>query len=214
MSPSSLRDRLAAGDPRLQLHEVLAGLLEPSRPETALGPAVSAAATGLASFRAPESGPLAAALGLGPAAARRLRLCAELVERAERESWCRPPAIRGPLDVLPLVMDIRAAAQERAVAIYLDSRRRPLRRELVAAGGLRASVVLPRDILGPALALPAAGLILVHNHPSGDCTPSADDLDLTRQLAAAARLLGVELVDHVVVSRFGCLSLRERGELG
>jgi DNA repair protein RadC len=95
----------------------------------------------------------------------------------------------------------------------VDSRNRPLHRELVSIGGLRASVLQPRDVLGPALRLPAAALILVHNHPSGDCTPSPEDIQVTSQLAAAARLLGLELLDHLVVSARRCTSLRELGHL-
>ena len=99
------------------------------------------------------------------------------------------------------------------MALYLDARNRPLARELVSVGGLRASVIQPRDVLAPALRLPAAALILAHNHPSGDCTPSAEDLQVTRQLAAAAQLLGLELLDHLVVSARRCTSLRELGAL-
>jgi DNA repair protein RadC len=210
---ASLRRRVAGADPTLRPPELLAGLLEPLRPESVLEASTRASAVGLPVFREAGGAALATSLGLGRAAAVRLRLCAELVDRAERGGWSLPPAIGGPRDVLPHVMDIREAPSERVVAIYLDCRNRPLRRELVAAGGLHASTVQPRDVLAPALALPAAGLVLVHNHPSGDCAPSRDDLELTRQLAAAARLLGLELLDHVIVSRSGCLSLRELGAM-
>ena len=155
----------------------------------------------------------AEAMGFTPAQARRLVVCAELAGLLEQESWAMPAPISGPADVLAHVGDIRAAHQERVVALYLDARNRPIHRELVALGGLRASVIQPRDVLAPALSLPAAAIVLVHNHPSGDTTPSRQDLDVTRQLAAAAQLLGIELLDHLVVSRTSCTSLRELGHL-
>jgi DNA repair protein RadC len=153
------------------------------------------------------------ALGLTPAQARRLQLCCQLARAIEREGADQPAPITGPADVLAHVQDLRTAPQERAVALYLDARNRPLGRELVSVGGLRASVIQPRDVLAPALRMPAAALILVHNHPSGDCTPSAEDIQVTRQLAAAAQLLGLELLDHLVVSGRRCASLRELGHL-
>ncbi|MHB8509515.1 MAG: JAB domain-containing protein [Candidatus Dormibacteria bacterium] len=155
----------------------------------------------------------AQALGLSSSQARRLQLCARLACAIEVDGADQPAPITGPADVLAHVQDLRTAPQERAVALYLDARNRPLGRELVSVGGLRASVIQPRDVLAPALKIPAAALILVHNHPSGDCTPSAEDIQVTRQLAAAAQLLGLELVDHLVVSARRCTSLRELGRL-
>ena len=115
--------------------------------------------------------------------------------------------------MLPHILDIRAGNQERVVALYLDARNRPVHRELVALGGLRASVLQPRDVLAPALRFPVLSLVLVHNHPSGDTRPSAEDIEVTRQLAAAAELLGISLADHLVVSRSGYTSMRELGML-
>ncbi|MDQ6747817.1 MAG: hypothetical protein M3010_06925 [Candidatus Dormibacteraeota bacterium] len=205
--------RVADEQRELTLVEILTALVEPRRPgalQSLLGDVV---ACGIVAWTGAEGIERAGALGLSPRQARRLSLCAELASLIERESWAMPAPVTGPADVLAQVGDIRASSQERVVAIYLDSRNRPLHREVVAVGGLRASVVQPRDVLGPALGLPAAALVLVHNHPSGDTTPSREDLEVTRQLAAAARVLGLELLDHLVVSRTGCASLRELGHL-
>ena len=176
-----------------------------------MGAAEEAVAVGLLSWAADGADARAVDLGLSRRQAVRLRLCATLLAEMERQSWVMPAPISGPADVLAHLVDIRAATQERVVAIYLDSRNRPIHRETVAIGGLRASVIQPRDILGPAIQLPVAGIILAHNHPSGDTRPSADDLEVTRQLAAAARLFGIELLDHLVVSRSGCSSIKEMG---
>ena len=83
----------------------------------------------------------------------------------------------------------------------------------VSVGTLTASLVHPREVLGPALRARAAALVVAHNHPSGDPEPSPEDCALTERLRDAARLLGLELLDHVVVGRNGFVSLRERGVL-
>jgi DNA repair protein RadC len=99
------------------------------------------------------------------------------------------------------------------VGLYLDARHRVLRRRLVSLGTLTASLVHPREVLAPALEVRAAALVVVHNHPSGDPEPSPEDCALTERLRDAARLLGVDLLDHVVVAREGFVSLRQRGLL-
>ncbi|HXO67218.1 MAG TPA: JAB domain-containing protein [Candidatus Dormibacteraeota bacterium] len=208
-----LRSRLFSGQPQPNLSEALAGILDLDAPEARLGAAEQALAVGLLSWAGESTDARALALGLSRRQAVRLRLCATLLAEMERQSWAMPAPISGPADVLAHLVDIRNASQERVVAIYLDSRNRPLHRETVAIGGLRASVIQPRDILRPAMQLPVAGLILAHNHPSGDTRPSADDLEVTRQLDAAARLFGIQLLDHIVVSRSGCTSIKEMGGL-
>ena len=192
---------------------LLSGLLDPDSPERCLDIATQIAAAGVESWIASSGERRARSLGLSPRQARRLRYCAQLVEQADRESWAQPAPISGPQDVLAHLGDIRESPREQVVALYVDSRNRPLHRELVAVGGLRASVIQPRDVLAPALAIPAAALILAHNHPSGDTRPSAEDIEITQQLAAAARLLGLELLDHLVVSRRGYCSMKESGAI-
>jgi DNA repair protein RadC len=195
------------------LASIVAALVDPDRSATCLPLVRDALACGVAAWTGDQGAERAVGLGFTPRQARRLRLCAELAVHLDRESWAMPAPITGPADVLAHVADIRGSPQERVVALYLDSRNRPLHRELVAVGGLRASVIQPRDVLAPALRIPAAALVLVHNHPSGDTTPSREDIAVTSQLVSAARLLGLELLDHLVVSRTGCSSLRELGHI-
>jgi DNA repair protein RadC len=83
----------------------------------------------------------------------------------------------------------------------------------VSIGTLTASLVHPREVFGPAIRARAAALVVVHNHPSGDPEPSPEDCALTERLKDGARLLGVDLLDHVVVARGGYVSFRERGAL-
>jgi DNA repair protein RadC len=81
---------------------------------------------------------------------------------------------------------------------------------VISIGSLNASIVHPREVFRPAIVLCAASLVLAHNHPSGDTQPSEEDLAITRRLHEAGRLLGIELVDHVVVADSGYTSFRER----
>jgi len=97
--------------------------------------------------------------------------------------------------------------------ILLDARHRVLRSEVISQGTLTASLVHPREVFRPALRDAAAALVLVHNHPSGDPTPSAEDREVTARLASAGEILGVRILDHIVVAERGFCSLREQGEL-
>lgn len=206
-----LKDRLLAGDAGLRLSELLAGIIDIDAPESHLALAEQLVATGCDAWARSGADDRAAGVGLTRRQAQRLRLCAMLASRLDQEAWAMPAPIVGPADVLAHVGDIRNSHREKVVALYLDARHRPIHRELIAVGGLRVSVVQPRDILAPAIQRPAAGIILAHNHPSGDTRPSPEDLEVTRQLAAAARVFGLDLVDHVVVSRSGYTSIKELG---
>ena len=152
---------------------------------------------------------LLAVRGLGPARAAQLLAAAELGRRHWPE--LEPSAlVRGPDDIFELSRDIRAATREHFVGFYLNSRNQVLRREVISIGSLNASIVHPREVFIPAIAISAAGLILAHNHPSGDPTPSEEDRAITRRIQEAGRLLGIELLDHVVVARDTYASFKER----
>ena len=152
---------------------------------------------------------LLAVRGLGPARAAQLLAAAELGRRLwpDRES---SPLVRGPENIFELSRDIRAANREHFVGFYLNSRNQVLRREVISIGSLNASIVHPREVFIPAIAVSAAGLILAHKHPSGDPTPSEEDRSITRRIQEAGRLLGIELLDHVVVARDSYTSFKER----
>ncbi|MFQ5792957.1 MAG: RadC family protein, partial [Acidobacteriota bacterium] len=95
----------------------------------------------------------------------------------------------------------------------LDTRNRLKRLEVISKGSLNGSLVHPREVYREAVALQAAGLILFHNHPSGDPTPSREDLELTRRLREAGRLMGIEILDHIIVGAGRFLSFKEKGLL-
>jgi len=97
--------------------------------------------------------------------------------------------------------------------VLLDSRHRVLKTTVVASGSQNATIVQPRDVFREAILGAAAAVVAFHNHPSGDPSPSPDDLDLTRRLAAAGRLMGIDLVDHVVLGDARYCSFKELGQL-
>jgi DNA repair protein RadC len=109
---------------------------------------------------------------------------------------------------------VREATVEMLAVLLLDARLRPIRTEVLATGGLAAVVVGPREVFGSAIKASASALVIGHNHPSGDCSPSPDDIVFTRSMVAAGELLQVEVLDHLIVSRRAFRSLREHHSWG
>lgn len=111
----------------------------------------------------------------------------------------------------PMLRESARLAQERFIVMPLDIKNKPLAVAEVSLGTLDASMVHPRDVFGAVIASNAGGVIVAHNHPSGDPEPSAEDIAMTRRLAEAGQLLGIPLLDHIVVGSKGFVSLAERG---
>jgi DNA repair protein RadC len=121
------------------------------------------------------------------------------------------PVVTSPRQALLQFQDLRSSSKERFAVLYLNTRNQPVGCETVAVGGLNIASLQPREIFEPALRLGAAAVILAHNHPSGDPTPSPEDLGVTRHLQEAGRLLGIEVLDHLVVCSERFRSIREAG---
>lgn len=139
--------------------------------------------------------------GLGPAKAARLVAAFELGARFAEEARPAGLRIREPADVVRLVGPrLRDLSVEEFHVLAMDSQGAVLRDVLVTRGLLNSSLVHPREVYRAAIAEAAAGIIAVHNHPSGDPTPSAEDRTVTRQLAEAGKLLDLPLYDHVIVA--------------
>ncbi|MDE1976364.1 MAG: DNA repair protein RadC [Elusimicrobia bacterium] len=136
-----------------------------------------------------------------------------------RERWLKkrpqPPVLDCPWRVVQRIpSSICESRKEHFLAFYLDARNHLVREETVSIGTLSASLVHPREVFSPAIAHAAAALIVAHNHPSGDCTPSPEDKDVTRRLQESGALLGIPLLDHLIVAAGGDFcSFRERGLL-
>lgn len=121
------------------------------------------------------------------------------------------PRVSSPAEAYTLVRDLRKARKEHLIALYLDAQNRLICRETVSIGSLNTTRTHPREVLQPAIANSALAFILVHNHPSGSLDPSRDDVEFTRTMARAGDLMGISLYDHLIVSRRGFVSLKERG---
>ena len=104
--------------------------------------------------------------------------------------------------------------QEALVCFFLDTKNQVLEQKKIFKGTLNSATVHPREIFKEALRLSTARIIVVHNHPSGDTTPSENDLSLTKRLEECGHLLGIELLDHIIVGNSSYLSMREENIIG
>ena len=151
--------------------------------------------------------------GVGPAAAARVLACLEMSRRAA--AWkCGPrPTISTPEDVVELcAQQLRGLDREHFWSLALNTKNQLLKMVEVSVGSLNASIVHPRELFKEAVKLSAASIVVVHNHPSGDPSPSGADIQLTRRLLKAGDVLGIELLDHVVIGDGGDhASLRDLG---
>jgi DNA repair protein RadC len=142
-----------------------------------------------------------------------------LVRDCMRDPTGSPVRARAPEDVAAICADLRQSAQEAFVVIDLNARNNVIDKRLVTLGLLDASLVHPREVFRGAIVNAAAAVIVAHNHPSGDPTPSSEDLRITRQLVEAGRILSIKVLDHIVIGRPDAvgpgsahfISLRESG---
>jgi DNA repair protein RadC len=155
---------------------------------------------------------LAALPGMGPAKAARLSAAFELGRRLMADWPVGRWSVRSPSDVADrLVLQMGRLEREELRVILLDAKNNVLRVVTVYVGNASSSLVRIGELFRDAIRLSASGLILAHNHPSGDPTPSPDDLHLTAEAVAAGRLIDVAVLDHLVIGRAAWVSLRDRG---
>jgi DNA repair protein RadC len=151
--------------------------------------------------------------GIGPSRAVSICAAVRLGRRLHEHHPRRDerPIIRRPEDAARLVMsDLQDELQELLVVILVDAQNRLVAVETVYIGSLNATVARVSEIFRPAITRNAAGIILVHNHPSGDPTPSPEDVDLTTAIVEAGKLLDIALIDHLIIGSGQWVSLRER----
>lgn len=119
--------------------------------------------------------------------------------------------IVSPKDVWQLMRDEVQKKKEYFIVLYLNTRNQMIQKEIISIGSLSASIAHPREVFEPAVRHHAGQIILAHNHPSGDATPSEEDRATTKRLVKAGELLGIEVIDHVVVTKEGFVSMQEKG---
>ncbi|MCG8588375.1 MAG: DNA repair protein RadC [Proteobacteria bacterium] len=212
------RERLSrVGAAGLCTAELLALVLRTGvhgRDATALGRELLDHCDGLHGLAQSTEAELRRCSGLGRAKAASLVAALELGRRLLTRPLEPGRCVRDPADVhAHFGPRLAHATQESFFVMSLDARQRLLAEHRVSLGTLTASLVHPREVFRPALRQAAAAVLLVHNHPSGDPTPSAEDRDVTERLATAGRILGVRVLDHVIVGRDGYYSFAGAGEL-
>ncbi|MGO4546200.1 DNA repair protein RadC [Paenibacillus sp. 2TAB23] len=152
--------------------------------------------------------------GIGPAKAIQLRAGMELGKRISRSQMGEAIIVRNPKDAADYVMeDLRYLKKEHFVCLFLNTKNHIIGRETLSVGTLNASLVHPREVFRAAISRSSASIICIHNHPSGDPTPSPEDIALTRRLAEAGQLVGIEVLDHLVIGDGRFVSLKEQGHM-
>ena len=212
------RERMAQYGPEaMSTVELLAILLRVgSRGESAIRLAERLLAefgglAGIAKARVPQ---LSALPGIGLAKAAQIKAAFELGKRLATSVEGPRPVIRNAADAAALMMEeLRYREQECLAAILLDARNQVIRTLVLMIGTLTGSPAHPREVFKEALAHGCASLIICHNHPSGDPTPSQDDIALTTRLAQAGEIMGIPLLDHLIIGDGRFVSLKEAGRM-
>lgn len=133
----------------------------------------------------------------------------ELSKRALEVNDTNLPVINTAKDAAAQLTDMRDLKKEHFVVLYLNAKNQLVHKETISMGTLNANLVHPREVFEPALKYSAAQIIAAHNHPSGDPKPSEDDLDLTKRLTEAGKMMGIDVMDHVIVPKNSYFSFKE-----
>jgi DNA repair protein RadC len=173
-----------------------------------------AARNGLHGLSRSSADDLARASGIGPAKAAQILAAVELGRRTLTHAPRTRVQLLTPRETAAYLMPAFGARPvEQFGLVLLDAKHRVLRTTVIAIGTLNTTVVQPRDVFREAALGSAAAVVAFHNHPSGDPSPSPDDVELTRRLAAAGALMGIDLVDHVILGDARYCSFKEMGRL-
>ncbi|KAA9023129.1 RadC family protein [Niallia endozanthoxylica] len=152
--------------------------------------------------------------GIGTAKAIQVLAAVEIGRRISNLHHDDRYVIRSPEDGAKYVMnDMRFLSQEHFVTLYLNTKNQVLHKKTIFIGSLNASIVHPREIYKEALRRSAASIVCAHNHPSGDPTPSREDIEVTRRISECGKILGIELLDHLIIGENKFVSLKEKGYL-
>ncbi len=213
------RERLARLGPdalsAAELLGVLLGTGARGRSSVEVGQSLLEEAGGLRRLSTRNLPEVAAVRGIGRARAARVMAAFALGRQAGGLRLAPGARFRSGADIFRHYHGrLRDLRKEQFWTVLLDGKNRVLREERVSEGSLTASLVHPREVFAPAIRESAGALVFVHNHPSGDPTPSVEDVEITRRLCAVADLVGIRVLDHVVVGDGAYVSFLERGLLG
>ncbi|WP_226583378.1 RadC family protein [Halobacillus litoralis] len=155
---------------------------------------------------------LTAIKGIGRAKAVQVMSAIEIGKRMQKMKPAERYMIRSPEDGADFIMEeMRDLKQEHFICLFLNTKNQVLHRQTIFIGSLNASIVHPREVFKEAVKRSAASIICAHNHPSGDPTPSQEDIQVTRRLKECGKMIGIELLDHIVIGDRKFISLKEKG---
>lgn len=150
--------------------------------------------------------------GIGEAKAVQILAAIEIGRRIANLTFHDRYVIRSPEDGANYLMnDMRFLNQEHFVVLYLNTKNQVLHQQTIFIGSLNASIVHPREVFKEAFRRSAASIVCAHNHPSGDPTPSREDIDVTRRLVECGKMLGIDVLDHLIIGDKKYVSLKEKG---
>ena len=155
---------------------------------------------------------LSAINGIGKAKAAQIKAAIELGKRLAAFEPGADKPLKCPQDVAGLLMEeMRYLKKEHMKLVLLNVKCNLISVEEISVGSLNASIVHPREVFNPAIRKSSASIIMVHNHPSGDPSPSSEDISITARIAEAGKLIGIELVDHIIIGDGKYISMKEKG---
>ncbi len=150
--------------------------------------------------------------GIGTAKAIQLMAAIELGRRVSNLEFTDRYCIRSPEDAAKYMMnEMRFLTQEHFVCLYLNTKNQVMHKQVVFIGSLNASIVHPREVYKEAFRRSAASIICLHNHPSGDPSPSREDIEVTKRLVECGKIIGIDLLDHIIIGENKFISLKEKG---
>lgn len=150
--------------------------------------------------------------GIGVAKALQVQAGIELGRRLAQSELDPAEIVRSPQDVARYVMeDLRYLQKEHFVCLFLNTKNHVIAQETLSIGSLNASIVHPREVFRAAIERGSYALICIHNHPSGDPTPSPEDLEMTHRLVEAGNIIGIDILDHLIIGEQKYVSLKEQG---
>ncbi|MDW0118104.1 DNA repair protein RadC [Sporosarcina thermotolerans] len=153
--------------------------------------------------------------GVGQAKAVQLLAAAEIGKRIHRRHSEGRYVIKSPEDAAAYLMtDMSSLLQEHFVVLFMNVKNEVLHKQTIFIGSLNSSIVHPREIFREAVKRSAASIIVSHNHPSGNPSPSPEDIEVTKRLVEAGSIMGIELLDHIIIGDHRFISLKEKGFMG
>lgn len=212
------RERMIASGPSsLSNHELLAILLRTGSKEESvlqLSNRILNEFDGLRLLKDASIEEITAVKGIGSAKAIQLKAAIEIGRRIERLKYEDRFMIRSPEDAANYMMEeMRFLSQEHFVALYLNTKNQVMHKQTLFIGSLNASIVHPREVFKEAFRRSAASIVCLHNHPSGDPAPSREDIDVTKRLVECGKILGIDVLDHLIIGEKKYVSLKEKGYL-